>query len=51
MLLIVITPLLVDSIFFSTWPEEFIIAEIPLLDDRKITLPSSMDLNIECEKC
>ena len=47
----VITPLEVDSILFITIPLGFIIAEIPLLDERNIFFPSSIALKIDFEKC
>ena len=46
-----ITPLSVDSTLFSIKPTGLISAEIPLLADLIKFLPSSIDLNIECEKC
>ena len=47
----VITPLEVDSILFITIPLGFIVAEIPLLDERNIFFPSSIALKIDFEKC
>ena len=40
-----------NSIFCSTMPIGFIMAEIPLLADLIIYLPLSIDLKILCEKC
>ena len=42
---------MVDSTFSTTIPVGSICAEIPLLDDLKRFLPSSIDLKIECLKC
>ena len=46
-----ITPLSVDLILFIICPLGLINAEIPLLAERTKFFPSSIDLNIECEKC
>ena len=50
-LFISITPLSVDLICFIICPLGLINAEIPLLAERIKFFPSSIDLNIECEKC